>query len=173
MPFSEETLTRLKADAAEITGIARRKRALMPGGAGMQDVTVHYRVEIDGLVVVRLRHFIADSKSSHFPYVFVLHALDRMSAQSDTPPPPVREQMGKDYHTMPPEPRLQGVPGHLTDPQLDLRMKNEADTEANERAGWIDQNSGIAQIPVQDAMKIIAEKGFPEIAVPSAEKKKK
>ena len=105
--------------------------------------------------------------------IFVLHALDRMSAASDTPPPPVREQMGKDYHTMPPEPRLQGVPGHLTDPQLDLRMKNEADTEANEKAGWIDQNSGISQIPVQDAMKIIAEKGFPDVAAPSVEKKKK
>jgi len=110
---------------------------------------------------------------SYVVCIFVLHALDKMSAQSDTPPPPVREQMGKDYHTMPPEPRLQGVPGHLTDPQLDLRMKNEADTEANEKAGWIDQNSGIAQIPVQDAMKIIAEKGFPEVAAPTAEKKKK
>ena len=111
---------------------------------------------------------------SYVVCIFILHALDRMSAQSDTPPPPVREQMGKDYHTMPPEPRLQGVPGHLTDPQLDLRMKNEADTEANEKAGWIDQGSGIAQIPVQDAMKIIAEKGLPDVAAaPSAEKKKK
>jgi len=110
---------------------------------------------------------------SYVVCIFILHALDKMAAQSDTPPPPVREQMGKDYHTMPPEPRLQGVPGHLTDPQLDLRMKNEADTEANEKAGWIDQNSGIAQIPVQDAMKIIAEKGLPDVAAPLAEKKKK
>jgi hypothetical protein len=110
---------------------------------------------------------------SYVVCIFILHSLDRMAAQSDTPPPPVREQMGKDFHTMPPEPRLQGVPGHLTDPQLDLRMKNEADTEANEKAGWIDQNSGIAQIPVQDAMKIIAEKGLPDAAAPSAEKKKK
>ena len=110
---------------------------------------------------------------SYVVCIFILHALDKMAAQSETPPPPVREQMGKDYHTMPPEPRLQGVPGHLTDPQLDLRMKNEADTEANEKAGWIDQNSGIAQIPVQDAMKIIAEKGLPDVAAPLAEKKKK
>jgi hypothetical protein len=110
---------------------------------------------------------------SYVVCVFILHALDKMAAQSDTPPPPVREQMGKDYHTMPPEPRLQGVPGHLTDPQLDLRQKNEADTEANEKAAWIDQNSGIAQIPVQDAMKIIAEKGLPAAPAAPAEKKKK
>jgi hypothetical protein len=105
--------------------------------------------------------------------IFILHALDNMAAQSEPPPPPVREQMGKDFHTMPPEPRLQGVPGHLTDPQLDLRQKNEADTEANEKTGWVDQNSGIAQIPVHDAMKIIAEKGLPDVSAAPAEKKKK
>jgi len=101
-----------------------------------------------------------------------LHALDNMAAKSETPPPPVREQMGKDFHTMPPEPRLQGVPGHLTDAQLALRQKNEADAEANEKSGWIDQNSGIAQIPVHEAMKIIAEKGLPDVPAPPAEKKK-
>ncbi len=73
---------------------------------------------------------------------------------------------------MPPEPRLQGVPGHTTDPQLDLRVKIEGDTEANEKAAWIDQNSGIAQIPVKDAMKIIAEKGLPGASAAPAEKKK-
>ena len=78
-------------------------------------------------------------------------------------------KIAHDYDAMPPEPRLQGVPGHGSDPQFDLREKNRQDTEANEKIGWIDQSSGIAQIPVQDAMKIIAEKGLP--AVPSAEKK--
>jgi len=47
------------------------------------------------------------------------------------------------------------------------------DAEANEKAGWLDQNAGIAQIPVADAMKIIAEKGLPAAAVAPAEKKKK
>jgi hypothetical protein len=96
-----------------------------------------------------------------------------MAAESDTPPPPVREEMGKDYLTMPPEPRLQGVPGHRTDPQYDLREKMREDAEANEQAGWIDQSAGIAQIPVEDAMKIIAEKGLPAASTPPVEKKKK
>ncbi len=110
---------------------------------------------------------------SYVVCIFILRGLSNMAAQSDTPPPPVREEMGKDYHTMPPEPRLQGVPGHTTDPQLDLRVKIEADTEANEKAAWIDENSGIAQIPVKDAMKIIAEKGLPGASAAPAEKKKK
>jgi hypothetical protein len=110
---------------------------------------------------------------SYLVCVFILRATTRMAAESDTPPPPVRQELGKAYLTMPPEPRLQGVPGHDTDPQYDLREKLREDTEANEKAGWIDQNSGIAQIPVEDAMKIIAEKGLPAASTPPAEKKKK
>jgi len=109
---------------------------------------------------------------SYVVCVFILRVTTSVAVQSDTPPPPVREEMGKDYRTMPPEPRLQGVPGHGTDPQFDLRHKTEEDAEANEKAGWLDQNAGIAQIPVADAMKIIAEKGLPAAAVAPAEKKK-
>jgi hypothetical protein len=110
---------------------------------------------------------------SYVVCVFILRATTKFAVESDTPPPPAREEMGKDYRTMPPEPRLQGVPGHGTDPQYDLREKVQEDTEANEKAGWIDQNSGIAQIPVEDAMKLIAEKGLPAASTPPAEKKKK
>ncbi len=110
---------------------------------------------------------------SYVVCVFVLRVTTKIAADSDTPPPPVREEMGKDYLTMPPEPRLQGVPGHGTDPQYDLREKMLEDSEADEKAGWIDQNSGVAQIPVEDAMKIIAEKGLPAASTPPAEKKKR
>ena len=79
---------------------------------------------------------------------------------------------GQDYRALPPEPRLQGVPGHTTDPQQDMRDKLNADNEENEQTRWIDRGSGIAQIPVKDAMKMIAEKGLPAISAPPAEKKK-
>ena len=108
---------------------------------------------------------------SYVVCVFVLRITSKIAADSDTPPPPVRQEM-KDYLTMPPEPRLQGVPGHGTDPQYDLREKLREDNEANEKAGWIDQTNGIAQIPVQDAMKIIAEKGLPAASTPPAGKNK-
>jgi len=84
------------------------------------------------------------------------------------PPPPSR---GAEGPTIPPEPRLQGVPSHLTDPQQDLRNKLRADSEANNKLGWIDQQSGIAQIPVKDAMQLIVEKGLPAVSPPPAEKK--
>lgn len=71
---------------------------------------------------------------------------------------------------LPPEPRMQGMPGHLSDPQHDMREKVEADTKANNELGWVDKNAGIAQIPVKDAMKLIVEKGLPAVSAP-AEKK--
>jgi hypothetical protein len=101
--------------------------------------------------------------------VFILRFTANFAASSDTPPPPSREALGKDFRTMPPEPRLQGVPGHETDPQADLRKKIQEDSEANEKLEWIDKAGGIAQIPVKDAMKILAEKGLP--AAPAPEKK--
>ena len=101
--------------------------------------------------------------------IFILRFTTNLAASSDTPPPPSREAHEKE---LPPEPRLQGVPGHESDPQKDLRQKLKADNAANEKLEWIDKNAGIAQIPVEDAMKIIAEKGLPGASAPAAEKKK-
>lgn len=101
--------------------------------------------------------------------IFVLRFTSHLAASSDALPPPSRAAFPRDY---PPEPRLQGVPGHEFDAQKDLRFKLKADIEANEKLEWIDKNAGIAQIPVEDAMKIIAEKGLPASSAPSTEKKK-
>lgn len=104
--------------------------------------------------------------------VFILHFTSNLAASSDTAPPPSREALGKGYRALPPEPRLQGVPGHESDPQKDLREKRKADNAANGKLEWIDKNAGIAQIPVKDAMKIVAEKGLPAFSAPAGEKKK-
>jgi len=110
---------------------------------------------------------------SYVVCVYVLRLTTKIAVEYDTPPPVIRQEMGSAYEDMPPEPRLQGVPGHRTDPQSDLREKLQEDIQANEQASWIDQTSGIAQIPVEDAMKIIADKGLPAASTPPAEKKKK
>jgi hypothetical protein len=100
--------------------------------------------------------------------VFVFHFLTNMAADSDTPLAPVHRGVGP---TIPSEPHLQGVPYSPADPQLDLRDKREADEAANEKYGWTNQQAGIAQIPVEEAMKIIVSKGLPAVAAPAAEKK--
>jgi len=103
--------------------------------------------------------------------VFILRYTTAFTASIDAPPPPSRETHQRE---LPPEPRLQGFgfPGQKADPQADLRKKIQDDTEANEKLEWIDRSSGIVQIPVKDAMKIIAEKGLPAGPAPAMEKKK-
>ncbi|MGB7844295.1 MAG: hypothetical protein WBL63_01675 [Candidatus Acidiferrum sp.] len=97
----------------------------------------------------------------------IYHSLAGFWSSKYVPPPPSRGAVGS---TIPPEPRLQGVPGHLSDPQQDLRDKVRADTEANKKLGWIDEQSGIAQIPVKDAMQLIVEKGLPAVTPPAETK---
>lgn len=101
--------------------------------------------------------------------VYILRYTARFVSRWDAPVMPARAAMGPDYRVMPPEPRLQGVPGHETDPQQEHRDKIRADNEANEQYAWIDQKTGVAQIPVKEAMKIIAQKG---LAAPAAPEKK-
>lgn len=111
--------------------------------------------------------------------VYIFRFTANLAKEADTPPTAAMQQMTekmsaqeKQAMAYPPEPRLQGVPGHETDPQRDLREKIASDKEANETLGWVDEANGIAQIPVSEAMKIVAEKGLPPIAAAAAEKKK-
>ena len=95
-------------------------------------------------------------------------------ASQEKPRPIIRQQMSSEDEermTMPAEPRLQGVPGHESDPQQDMRDKIASDTTANESYRWVDEKAGVAQIPVKEAMQIIAEKGLPSVTPAPAEKK--
>jgi hypothetical protein len=105
---------------------------------------------------------------SYFVALGIYRGLKNYWAESYPQPIPSRVEAGP---TMPPEPRLQGMPGHENDPQQDLREKLKADMEANNTLEWVDEQAGIAEIPVSDAMQLIVEKGLPAIATPPAEKK--
>jgi hypothetical protein len=95
---------------------------------------------------------------------------EKMILSAEPPALPMRKMMSEQQKIekmYPPEPRLQGVPGHEQDPQYELRTKVQADSEANEQLRWIDQNSGVAQIPVSEAMKLIVANGVHGTATPA------
>lgn len=54
-----------------------------------------------------------------------------------------------------PEPRLQV---HAPQDLKELRAAEEATLNS---FGWVDQNAGIARIPIDQAMKLLAERGLP------------
>ena len=81
--------------------------------------------------------------------VFML--LDRRQAQNDVAPPPMMTQRPQ----QPPEPRLQTTPV----PNLKLIVEQESKQLTSYR--WVDSKSGVVRIPVDQAMKLLAERGLP------------
>ncbi len=56
---------------------------------------------------------------------------------------------------LPPEPRLQ------TDPREDLRALRQTEDSILQSYGWIDKNTGVVRIPIDQAMKLTLERGLP------------
>jgi len=56
---------------------------------------------------------------------------------------------------LPPSPRFQENPQQEL---LDLRTKQEGLLNGY---GWVNKESGIARIPIEDAMKMVVERGLP------------
>ena len=91
--------------------------------------------------------------------VFVF--LDRQQARNDVAPSPMMTQRPQ----QPPEPRLQTTP--VPNRKLIFEQENKRLTTY----GWVDPKSGVVRIPVEQAMKRLAERGLParnESSQPSA-----
>ena len=56
---------------------------------------------------------------------------------------------------LPPEPRLQ------TNPRQDLRDLRANEDQVLTTYGWVDKNAGIVRIPIDQAMKLVVQRGLP------------
>lgn len=75
---------------------------------------------------------------------------------------------------LPPEPRLQGAPEPNPDkpgqtktsllPLEDMAAYKEKVNKQAAAYGWVDQQGGIAHIPIERAKELIAEKGLPKLS---------
>jgi hypothetical protein len=101
----------------------------------------------------------------------LLHYFDKRKAQEEPPPSPLAPEV-----RAPPEPRLQGAPGSVSSPAEDIRRFREQEGQMLNSYGWIDQQRGIIRIPIEQAKKLIEQKGAlatpPGAATPGAEKKR-
>lgn len=91
----------------------------------------------------------------------VFEFLDRQQARNDVAPSPMMTQRPQ----QPPEPRLQTTP--VPNRKLIVDQENKRLTTY----GWVDPKSGVVRIPVEQAMKLLAERGLPardESSQPSA-----
>jgi len=87
--------------------------------------------------------------------LFLFNFMVDRARKADPPNPPLaRHEQGR----KPPEPRLQEMPfKDISELRADERQLLEA-------SGWVDEASGIARIPIAQAMKIVAETGLPRWA---------
>ena len=56
---------------------------------------------------------------------------------------------------LPPEPRLQA------NPKQDLRDLRESEDALLKSYGWVDKNNGVVRIPIDEAMKLVLQRGLP------------
>jgi hypothetical protein len=84
----------------------------------------------------------------------LLHYFDKRKAQEAPPPSPLAPEV-----RVPPEPRLQGAPGSVKSPAEDIRRFREQEDQMLNSYGWIDQQNGIIRIPIEQAKKLIEQKG--------------
>jgi len=81
------------------------------------------------------------------------------AAKTESMPPPLYRG-----ERLPPEPRLQGMPGHQILPSEDIKeFRNREEIELNSY-GWVIPPSGdqvgVVHIPIERAKKLLAERGL-------------
>lgn len=118
-----------------------------PEGKGGFDREIHYEA------VWRFVAFLLVLVAAGLVSMWALFGvLKREIARSQSPAPPLAEARET---PLPPEPRLEGPPG----PELQaLRTKEDAVLAT---WGWVDRTKGIAEVPVDRAIEIAAERGLP------------
>ena len=91
---------------------------------------------------------------------FLLATFQHQAAANDRPVSPMAAPAGQ----LPPEPRLQ------TNEPAGLKQFRDTEQTTLEGWGWVDQKSGIARMPIEDAKKRLLQLGFPARSQPADEK---
>ena len=74
---------------------------------------------------------------------------------------PYAQSAGQERDQLPPEPRLQGAPGHEIHPVEELKSMRAAEESILTTYAWVAQASGTARIPIEQAIKMLDERGLP------------
>jgi hypothetical protein len=77
--------------------------------------------------------------------------FERQAAENDPPISPLARPAGQ----LPPEPRL------LTDEPLNLQLVRTEEAGRLQQYGWVDQKTGVARIPIDEAKKRLLHDGLP------------
>ena len=94
-------------------------------------------------------------------YIALWWMFDHFSVRQARLNPPPSALVLRGEQQRPPEPRLQGVPGHETQPVEDLERMRASEDAALNSYGWVDQTAGVVRIPIEQAKTLLEERGLP------------
>ena len=81
--------------------------------------------------------------------------FNRSAERAQSPPSPMFKG-----NQPPPEPRLQGAPGHQSSGLDDMLEMRARENRILSSYGWVDQQSGVVHIPIEEAKKLMLERGM-------------
>lgn len=96
----------------------------------------------------------------------MLLLFDLLSHREDTGQPQLPEMVRAASAQEPPEPRLQTLP------RKDLAEVRAEEARILHTYGWVDRDAGVARIPIERAMEIVAEQGVPARTQPAEPEQK-
>jgi hypothetical protein len=138
----------------------------MTGGLDVSDAEFHHepnRVGVAGVVMF----FVALSAAIVVVFLLLRGLLlyfDARKAEEAPPAPPLSAGA-----RLPPQPRLQGAPGSERSPAEDIRRFREQEDQLLGGYGWVDEPNGVIRIPIEQAKRMIEEKGLPVMAPGAAQ----
>jgi hypothetical protein len=118
-----------------------------PGGSGYEVSDASPRAILKAAIVLG-----AVVVAAAAGLVFYLQLLRAREARKDAPLSPVARQ---EPDRRPPQPRLQERPFE------DVRALRHQQQDAATTYGWVDESKGVVRIPVEHAMRLVAERGLP------------
>jgi hypothetical protein len=87
-----------------------------------------------------------------------LYGLQRLYALAEVAPGGPPPSMLERHEARPPPPRLEA------DPAAALTVHKQREAAILGSYGWVDERAGIARIPIEQAMRLLAERGWPQPA---------
>lgn len=134
-------------------------------------IHAHEKSDVSAAGIIKFGAGLAVSTVVACLLVWGLFAIfDSEAAKAEPPAPPLYRG-----EQLPPEPRLQGMPGHQNFPSEDIREFRARENAELNSYGWVippaGQQPGIVRIPIEEAKRLIIERGLPTPQSKTPEKK--
>jgi hypothetical protein len=118
----------------------------------------HERSDMDVRVIARFAIILVMAAVLiHILLWGLFHYFEERQVRSE----PLSSPLARERRQLPPEPRLQGAPGHEESPITEMEKFRLHEDQLLNGYGWVDQKGSVVRIPIEEAKKRLLQKGLP------------